>query len=401
MAEQIYMCDVLFPEYRDGDDPAKYIKQTNDYLFLLREYLGYALDNLGVANFNAAQLGLLGDTITKPLNIRLDKTDEAVTSVSIKADGLTASLKQTNRAVNQLSITAEGISARLNDFNGSGSSIEASATKLSTTVSQVQTTAESAAASAAAAGQGVEAVTVRVSKVEQTAAEIQTTVSTIGGDYVSTSKATQTSDGFRFTVNCVNAGGAKTSELTFDKDGFACKYESAGVYKTGVTIDKDGLTIYDGKIRIRNNSNQAVFSADENGDLTMTGTITGSRIYGSFLSTAASGSTFGSYIEIYENKIASIYNGYYNGVVITSTPEFNQTFISLYDQGNMCGYIRGAGGTINGAFAGELYISAGYSFRLAASTLGEITAATSSISLNESVRLVCPGGFWVNGVQLA
>ena len=77
MAEQIYMCDVLFPEYRDGDDPAKYIKQTNDYLFLLREYLGYALDNLGVANFNAAQLGLLGDTITKPLNIRLDGKLEA------------------------------------------------------------------------------------------------------------------------------------------------------------------------------------------------------------------------------------------------------------------------------------------------------------------------------------
>ena len=56
MAVDLIATDAMFPDYRPGMDTDAYLRENNNYLFLLKESLNYTLHNLGVANFNARQL---------------------------------------------------------------------------------------------------------------------------------------------------------------------------------------------------------------------------------------------------------------------------------------------------------------------------------------------------------
>lgn len=172
MAEMFYTADVLYPEYKDGNDIKQYVQQVSDYLFLLREGLGYTLNNLGMKNFNQEQINVLGEVIREPVQIQITDQEGRLTEVSATLDG------------------------------------------------------------------------------------VSSTVSAIDGNYVSLSSATQTTSGFEFKV--------------MDGDDDAA-----------VVMDSSGLTVNNGAIRIKNRLGTDVLSADTSGNLTLTGTVEGSTIYGS------------------------------------------------------------------------------------------------------------------------
>lgn len=249
MAVDLIATDAMFPDYRPGMDTDAYLRENNNYLFLLKESLNYTLHNLGVANFNARQLQTISDIITKPIMMALVGDEGQITSIQADLDG---------------------IKTTVGTVKGNVSTIQQTVTKIS---------------------QSVKSLDGKYSSLSQTVSGFEQTVTDISDDYISKSSATQSASGFKFEVMDSN-------------------HE-----KALVTLDKSGLTIKGGGILIKNSTNQEVLKADTAGNLTLTGTVDSSAIFGSSLVTcskddynaAANGSGYASFIQISDTMIKSFY----------------------------------------------------------------------------------------------
>lgn len=249
MAVDLIATDAMFPDYRPGMDTDAYLRENNNYLFLLKESLNYTLHNLGVANFNARQLQTISDIITKPIMMALVGDEGQLTSIRADLDGITATV---------------------GTVQGNVSTIQQTVTKIS---------------------QSVKSLDGKYSSLSQTVSGFEQTVTDISDDYISKSSATQSASDFKFEVMDSN-------------------HE-----KALVTLDKSGLTIKGGGISIKNSTNQEVLKADTDGNLTLTGTVDSSAIFGSALVTcskddynaAANGSGYASFIQISDTMIKSFY----------------------------------------------------------------------------------------------
>lgn len=221
MAVDLIATDAMFPDYRPGMDTDAYLKENNNYLFLLKESLNYTLHNLGVANFNARQLQTISDIITKPIVMALVGEDGQLTSIQADLDGIKTTVGSVEGNVSTLQQTVKGLSSKV-------SSVEGKYTSLSQTVDG-----------------------------------FETDVTAIKGDYISKSSATQSASGFKFEVMDSNHKNAL------------------------VTLNSAGLTIKGGGILVKNSFDQEVLKADTDGNLTLTGTVDSSAIYGSSFYTCA------------------------------------------------------------------------------------------------------------------
>lgn len=247
MAVDLIATDAMFPDYRPGMDTDAYLKENNNYLFLLKESLNYTLHNLGVANFNARQLQTISDIITKPIVMALVGEDGQLTSIQADLEGIKTTVGTVKGNVTTLQQTVKGLSARVKDVEGNYTSLS------------------------------------------QTVEGFKTDVTAIKGDYISKSSATQSASGFKFEVMDSN-------------------HE-----KALVTLDKSGITIKGGGISIKNSTNQEVLKADTDGNLTLTGTVDSSAIYGSAFVTcsksdyqsAANGASNAQFIQISDGIIKS------------------------------------------------------------------------------------------------
>lgn len=249
MAVDLIATDAMFPDYRPGMDTDAYLRENNNYLFLLKESLNYTLHNLGVANFNARQLQTISDIITKPIMMALVGDEGQITSIQADLDGIRTTVGTVQGNVSTIQQTVNGLSSRVTSVEGQYSSLS------------------------------------------QTVSGFQTTVTNINNNYISKSSATQSASGFKFEVMDSN-------------------HE-----KALVTLDKSGITIKGGGISIKNSTNQEVLKADTNGDLTLTGTVDSSAIFGSTIATcskedyyaSANGSGYASFIQISDAMIKSFY----------------------------------------------------------------------------------------------
>ena len=247
MAVDLIATDAMFPDYRPGMDTDAYLRENNNYLFLLKESLNYTLHNLGVANFNARQLQTISDIITKPIMMALVGDEGQLTSIQADLDGIKTTVGTVEGNVTTIQQTVKGLSTRVTSVEG------------------------------------------QYSTLSQTVSGFQTTVTNISGDYISKSSATQSASDFKFEV-------------------MDSKHE-----KALVTLDSSGLTIKGGGILIKNSTNQDVLKADTNGNLTLTGTVDSSAIFGSTIATcskddyysSASGASSTQFIQIADGIIKS------------------------------------------------------------------------------------------------
>lgn len=247
MAVDLIATDAMFPDYRPGMDTDAYLRENNNYLFLLKESLNYTLHNLGVANFNARQLQTISDIITKPIMMALVGDEGQLTSIQADLEGIKTTVGTVEGNVSTIQQTVKGLSTRVTSVEG------------------------------------------QYSTLSQTVSGFQTTVTNISGDYISKSSATQSASGFKFEV-------------------MDSKHE-----KALVTLDKSGLTIKGGGISIKNSTNQEVLKADTAGNLTLTGTVDSSAIFGSTIATcskddyyaSANGSSSTQFIQIADATIKS------------------------------------------------------------------------------------------------
>lgn len=247
MAVDLIATDAMFPDYRPGMDTDAYLRENNNYLFLLKESLNYTLHNLGVANFNARQMQTISDIITKPIMMALVGDEGQITSIRADLDGITATV---------------------GTVQGNVSTIQQTVTKIS---------------------QSVKSLDGKYSSLSQTVSGFEQTVTDIKDNYISKSSATQSASGFKFEVMDSN-------------------HE-----KALVTLDKSGITIKGGGILIKNSTNQEVLKADTAGNLTLTGTVDSSAIFGSTIATcskddyyaSANGSSSTQFIQIADATIKS------------------------------------------------------------------------------------------------
>lgn len=247
MAVDLIATDAMFPDYRPGMDTDAYLKENNNYLFLLKESLNYTLHNLGVANFNARQLQTISDIITKPIVMALVGEDGQLTSIQADLEGIKTTVGTVEGNVTTLQQTVKGLSSKVSSVDG------------------------------------------KYTSLSQTVNGFKTDVTAIKDNYISKSSATQSASGFKFEVMDSN-------------------HE-----KALVTLDSSGLTIKGGGISIKNSTNQEVLKADTDGNLTLTGTVDSSAIFGSTIATcskddyyaSANGSSSTQFIQIADATIKS------------------------------------------------------------------------------------------------
>ena len=274
MAVDLIATDAMFPDYRPGMDTDAYLREHNNYLFLLKESLNYTLHNLGVANFNARQFQTISDIITKPIMMALVGDEGQITSIQADLDGIKTTVGTVEGNVSTIQQTVKGLSTRVTSVEG------------------------------------------KYSSLSQTVSGFQTTVTNISGDYISKSSATQSASGFKFEVMDSNHSNAL------------------------VTLDSSGLTIKGGGIRIKNSTNQEVLKADTDGNLTLTGTVDSSAIFGSTIVTcskadynaSANGSGYASFIQISDTMIKSFYGNQTYGfqcAAIGSTSYFSLDYAGV------------------------------------------------------------------------
>lgn len=134
MPNNFFSVDSRFPNIEN-----KTQEQINgeviNYLFLLLEQLRYTLGNLGVGNFNEAELDGIAGMISDPIYVRLEDAEGNVNAVQITAEGLTQRVSDAEGNIDALTITSNGLANRVSDAEGNVSALTQTAEGLSTRVS--------------------------------------------------------------------------------------------------------------------------------------------------------------------------------------------------------------------------------------------------------------------------
>ena len=121
MADAVYAADVLYPEYsgdEDIDGLKKYVQSVSDYLFLLREGLGYTLDNLGINNFSPTSIRAIGDVIREPVMVQLTDQEGKLAEFSATLEGLSSTVSEIDGnyvSSTQFTQTSGDFTFRIND----------------------------------------------------------------------------------------------------------------------------------------------------------------------------------------------------------------------------------------------------------------------------------------------
>ena len=302
MPADILATDTLFPELNGKETTDQKFEMVTDYLWLLREQLTFALTNLGVANFNASQLQKLGNTLSEPFAVMIAEQDKKFAAFQVTIDGINgtiSNLDETFMKQTDFSVTSNGVKVTIGETTSelaSVSKLTSTANSLNSTITSVRSTANTAKSTADSA--------------KSTADSAKSTADNVSNNYISKSSATQTASGFDLEV--MNSTGA-----------FA-----------RASLTANGLTL-------RNNSGTTVLSADTSGNLTVTGTITGSEIYGSTLYTCLSTEVnYLSHLRLSGNSLYSYQGNTLNGLSLTTGVD-STGFHGLggYYENYLCGFI--------------------------------------------------------------
>ena len=112
---------------------------VTNYLYMLLEQLRYTLQNLGMGNFNGAELTELGLMISEPISVHLESLEGNLLDLSITTNGLSAQIENVAGSVHELELTADQLSSRIEDAEGDISSIDQYARSITLSVSNDKT----------------------------------------------------------------------------------------------------------------------------------------------------------------------------------------------------------------------------------------------------------------------
>lgn len=139
MPGNLLSADTSFPTFTPEQTNEQKLDVVTNYLYMLLEQLRYTLQNLGMGNFNGAELTELGLMISEPISVHLESLEGNLLDLSITTNGLSAQIENVAGSVHELELTADQLSSRIEDAEGDISSIDQYARSITLSVSNDET----------------------------------------------------------------------------------------------------------------------------------------------------------------------------------------------------------------------------------------------------------------------
>lgn len=121
MPSNLLAVDTAFPTFTPEQSSDEKLDVVTNYLYMLLEQLRYTLANLGVGNFNDAELSELGLTITKPIYVDLENVAGSLLNLSITADNLSTRLENAEGDISSIDQYAKSITMTVENGDTSSS----------------------------------------------------------------------------------------------------------------------------------------------------------------------------------------------------------------------------------------------------------------------------------------
>lgn len=139
MPGNLLSADTSFPTFTPEQTNEQKLDVVTNYLYMLLEQLRYTLQNLGMGNFNGAELTELGLMISEPISVHLESLEGNLLDLRITTNGLSAQIENVAGSVHDLEITADQLTSQIEDAEGNISAIDQYAKSITLSVTNGET----------------------------------------------------------------------------------------------------------------------------------------------------------------------------------------------------------------------------------------------------------------------
>lgn len=134
MPSNLLTADTSFPDLKSNKSTEEKFGEVSNYLYMLLEQLRYTLANLGVDNFNDAEIDELANIINEPIYIQLDDQEGNISSLYVEVDNVTSRMQNAEGNISTLQQTAVSLTSRISDAEGSISTLTQTVNSISLSV---------------------------------------------------------------------------------------------------------------------------------------------------------------------------------------------------------------------------------------------------------------------------
>lgn len=177
MPSNLLAVDTAFPTFTPEQTTEQKLDVVTNYLYMLVEQLRYTLQNLGMGNFNGAELTEMGLMISDPIHIALESLEGNIVQLDITTAGISGHLEDVAKNVNDLSVTAAGLSVRLSNAEGDITSLQATASGLRADLTDAEGNITALQATAGSLSSRITSAEGDISAIDQYARSITLSVS--------------------------------------------------------------------------------------------------------------------------------------------------------------------------------------------------------------------------------
>ena len=121
MPTNLSAADASFPQLTEKQSTDEKIEKIQSYLYMLLESLRFQLSNIEKENFNDTAFEEISDIITEPVYAQISDVEGNVTSLGLKADGLSVLIQNAEGEISTLQQTAKSLSSRVTTAEGEAS----------------------------------------------------------------------------------------------------------------------------------------------------------------------------------------------------------------------------------------------------------------------------------------
>lgn len=168
MPSNLLTADTSFPDLKSNKSTEEKFGEVSNYLYMLLEQLRYTLANLGVDNFNDAEIDELANIINEPIYIQLDDQEGNISSLYVEVDNVTSRISNAEGNISTLQQTASSLTSSVSTLEGNVSTLQQTAVSLTSRISDaegsISTLTQTVNSISLSVVNGTESSTIRLSK---------------------------------------------------------------------------------------------------------------------------------------------------------------------------------------------------------------------------------------------
>lgn len=168
MPSNLLTADTSFPDLKSNKSTEEKFGEVSNYLYMLLEQLRYTLANLGVDNFNDAEIDELANIINEPIYIQLDDQEGNISSLYVEVDNVTSRMQNAEGNISTLQQTANSLTSSVSTLEGNVSTLQQTAVSLTSRISDaegnISTLTQTVNSISLSVVNGTESSTIRLSK---------------------------------------------------------------------------------------------------------------------------------------------------------------------------------------------------------------------------------------------